>query len=44
MRRQRIAANDESTAWLLGIVNAIIFSLPLWGLIYFGLRFLHLWG
>ncbi|WP_281364150.1 hypothetical protein [Thermoactinomyces mirandus] len=43
MRRQRIVS-DDSTDWLLGIVNAILFSLPFWGLIYFGLRIIQIWN
>jgi hypothetical protein len=40
MKRQRIAS--DSYDGFLGMLNAFLISLPFWGLIYFGLRILHL--
>ncbi|SEM79160.1 hypothetical protein SAMN05444955_10260 [Lihuaxuella thermophila] len=38
MKKQRVA--NDSLNCALGLINGLILSLPLWGLIYFFVRFI----
>ncbi|MFD1422507.1 MULTISPECIES: hypothetical protein [Laceyella] len=42
MRRQKMASDAYNS--MLGIFNGLLISLPVWGVLYFLWRMLHLWS